>query len=56
MCQILLEREDFDEALNLLDQARLEEIPPDVLLYNTILQKACLKVMVFYLIWLLCSI
>lgn len=43
MCQILLEREDFDEALNLLDQARLEEIPPDVLLYNTILQKACLK-------------
>lgn len=43
LIKILLEREDFDEALNLLDQARLEEIPPDVLLYNTILQKACLK-------------
>ncbi|XP_034675182.1 pentatricopeptide repeat-containing protein At1g76280 isoform X5 [Vitis riparia] len=43
LIKILLEHEDFDEALNLLDQARLEEIPPDVLLYNTILQKACLK-------------
>lgn len=44
LCQILLDYGDFDEALNLLDLVSLEGIPHDVLLYNTILKKACEKV------------
>lgn len=43
--QILLEYEDFDEALNMLDQVSSEGNQLDVLLYNTILQKACEKVL-----------
>ncbi|XP_042952109.1 pentatricopeptide repeat-containing protein At1g76280 isoform X4 [Carya illinoinensis] len=39
--EILLEDENFDEALNLLDQAFSEGHDLDVLLFNTILQKAC---------------
>lgn len=39
-CQILLNFEDFGEALKLLDQASSEGIQPDLLLYNTILQLA----------------
>lgn len=35
---------NFEEALNLLDQAALEEIHLDVLSYNTILRKAFEKV------------
>ncbi|KAJ0086056.1 hypothetical protein Patl1_09416 [Pistacia atlantica] len=40
LIKILLEHEDFDEALNLYDQMRSEGIQLDLLLYNTILQKA----------------
>lgn len=43
--QILLEDENFNEALNLLVQAVSERIQLDVLLFNTILQKACDKVL-----------
>lgn len=43
--QILLEEENFDEALNLLDQACSEGLDLDVLLFNTILQKAYEKVL-----------
>jgi hypothetical protein len=38
---------NFEEALNLLDQAALEEIHLDVLSYNTILRKAFEKVKIF---------
>ncbi|KAG6683349.1 hypothetical protein I3842_12G007500 [Carya illinoinensis] len=41
LIKILLEDENFDEALNLLDQAFSEGHDLDVLLFNTILQKAC---------------
>ncbi|XP_058115030.1 pentatricopeptide repeat-containing protein At1g76280 isoform X4 [Magnolia sinica] len=41
--EILLANEDFDEALNLLDQASTEGIQLDVLLFNTILLEAYLK-------------
>ncbi|XP_042480885.1 pentatricopeptide repeat-containing protein At1g76280 isoform X2 [Macadamia integrifolia] len=40
LIKILLVDGDFDEALNLLDQASLERIPPDVLSFNTFLQEA----------------
>ncbi|ESR34481.1 hypothetical protein CICLE_v10004328mg [Citrus x clementina] len=43
LIKILLDYGDFDEALNLLDLVSLEGIPHDVLLYNTILKKACEK-------------
>lgn len=54
--QILLGDEYFDEALTLLDQAISEGIQLDVLLFNTILWKACEKVLNFTIIislWLL---
>ncbi|XP_040989932.1 pentatricopeptide repeat-containing protein At1g76280 isoform X3 [Juglans microcarpa x Juglans regia] len=41
LIKILLEDENFDEALNLLDQAFSEGHDLDVLLFNTILRKAC---------------
>ncbi|KAG8364467.1 hypothetical protein BUALT_Bualt18G0000400 [Buddleja alternifolia] len=40
---ILLNLEDYDEALELLNQARSEGIQPDLVLYNTILQVASEK-------------
>ncbi|XAR61556.1 hypothetical protein NMG60_11016012 [Bertholletia excelsa] len=43
LIKILLKNGDFDEALDLLDQGILEQIQPDVLLFNTILQEACAK-------------
>ncbi|XP_057974952.1 pentatricopeptide repeat-containing protein At1g76280 isoform X2 [Malania oleifera] len=43
LIKILLGYEYFNEALNLLDQARLEGIKPDLLLFNTILREACMK-------------
>ncbi|PPS02784.1 hypothetical protein GOBAR_AA17882 [Gossypium barbadense] len=41
---ILVEYENFDEALSLMDQASLEGHQLDVLMYNTILKKASEKV------------
>ncbi|XP_068475466.1 pentatricopeptide repeat-containing protein At1g76280 isoform X3 [Phaseolus vulgaris] len=41
--KILLEDENFDEALNLLKQVILDGIQPDILLYNTVLKQACYK-------------
>lgn len=43
LIKVLLEREDLDEALNLLVQASSEGIEPDILLYNTVLEEACIK-------------
>ncbi|KAF3455799.1 hypothetical protein FNV43_RR00441 [Rhamnella rubrinervis] len=43
LIKILLEDDNFNEALNLLDLAISEGIQLDVLLFNTILQKACEK-------------
>ncbi|MBA0550393.1 hypothetical protein Golob_021344 [Gossypium lobatum] len=43
LMKILLEYENFDEALSLLDQASLEGHQLDVLMYNTILKKASEK-------------
>ncbi|XP_059634066.1 pentatricopeptide repeat-containing protein At1g76280 [Cornus florida] len=43
LLKILLGCEDFNGALDLLDQGNLDGIQPDVLLFNTILQKACEK-------------
>ena len=43
----MLNDANFEEALNLLDQAALEEIHLDVLSYNTILRKAFEKVKIF---------
>ena len=43
----MLNEANFEEALNLLDQAALEEIHLDVLSYNTILRKAFEKVKIF---------
>ncbi|XP_021284335.1 pentatricopeptide repeat-containing protein At1g76280 isoform X2 [Herrania umbratica] len=43
LIKILLEYENFDEAINLLDQASLEGHQLDVILYNTILFKASEK-------------
>jgi hypothetical protein len=40
----LLQDENFDEALNLLDQGHSEEIKLDVLLYNPVLHVAKDKV------------
>ncbi|XP_014622680.1 pentatricopeptide repeat-containing protein At1g76280 isoform X2 [Glycine max] len=40
---ILLEDENFNEALNLLKQVILDGIQPDVLLFNTVLKEACYK-------------
>jgi len=40
----LLQDENFDEALNLLDQGHSEEIKLDVLLYNPVLHAAKDKV------------
>lgn len=42
--KILVEYENFDEALSLMDQASLEGHQLDVLMYNTILKKASEKV------------
>ncbi|CAN1311614.1 Pentatricopeptide repeat-containing protein At1g76280 [Linum perenne] len=44
MLQIQMDSGDFDEALFLLDRMELEGISVDVLLYNTILDKAFAKV------------
>ncbi|KAH1121476.1 hypothetical protein J1N35_004636 [Gossypium stocksii] len=44
LMKILLEYENFDEALSLMDQASLEGHQLDVLMYNTILKKASEKV------------
>ncbi|KAL2349373.1 hypothetical protein Fmac_003373 [Flemingia macrophylla] len=41
--KILLEDENFNEALNLLKQFILDGIQPDVLLFNTFLKEACYK-------------
>ncbi|KAG7587233.1 Pentatricopeptide repeat [Arabidopsis thaliana x Arabidopsis arenosa] len=46
LMKILLNDGNFEEALNLLDQAALEEIHLDVLSYNTILRKAFEKGMI----------
>ncbi|KAB2044762.1 hypothetical protein ES319_D01G112700v1 [Gossypium barbadense] len=43
LMKILLEYENFDEALSLVDQASLEGHQLDVLMYNTILKKASEK-------------
>ncbi|XP_062092087.1 pentatricopeptide repeat-containing protein At1g76280 isoform X2 [Humulus lupulus] len=43
LMKILLEYENYSEALNLLEQAISEGIQLDVLLFNTILKKACEK-------------
>uniref|UniRef100_A0A6N2M4W9 Coatomer WD associated region domain-containing protein n=1 Tax=Salix viminalis TaxID=40686 RepID=A0A6N2M4W9_SALVM len=40
LIKILLQDENFDEALNLLDQGHSEEIKLDVLLYNPVLHIA----------------
>ncbi|XP_017430149.1 pentatricopeptide repeat-containing protein At1g76280 isoform X4 [Vigna angularis] len=40
---ILLEDDNFYEALNLLKQVKLDGIQPDVLLFNTVLKQACYK-------------
>jgi len=39
--QVLLVCENYDEALNILDQAKEERIQFDLLLFNTFLLKAC---------------
>ncbi|XP_017430146.1 pentatricopeptide repeat-containing protein At1g76280 isoform X2 [Vigna angularis] len=41
--KILLEDDNFYEALNLLKQVKLDGIQPDVLLFNTVLKQACYK-------------
>ncbi|XP_023643985.1 pentatricopeptide repeat-containing protein At1g76280 isoform X2 [Capsella rubella] len=46
LMKILLNDGNFEEALNLLDQAALEEIHLDVLSFNTILRKAFEKGMI----------
>ncbi|PON90448.1 Ribosome biogenesis protein [Trema orientale] len=46
LMKILLENENFNEALYLLDRASSEGIRRDVLLFNTILKKACKKGMI----------
>ncbi|KAJ4829143.1 hypothetical protein Tsubulata_012146 [Turnera subulata] len=43
LVKILLEDENFNNALHLLDQVSSEEVQLDVLFYNTILRKACEK-------------
>ncbi|KAL3505482.1 hypothetical protein ACH5RR_035323 [Cinchona calisaya] len=43
LIKTLLGLEDFDEALKLLNQGKLDNIQPDLLLYNTVLQVACDK-------------
>ncbi|GKU98120.1 hypothetical protein SLEP1_g11162 [Rubroshorea leprosula] len=43
LMKVLLDFENFDEALHLLDQAILEGNQLDVLLFNTFLKKACDK-------------
>ncbi|CAN0877087.1 Pentatricopeptide repeat-containing protein At1g76280 [Linum grandiflorum] len=43
LMKILMDNDDFDEALVLLDHMELEGVPVDVLLYNTILDKAFAK-------------
>ncbi|XVE69624.1 hypothetical protein DITRI_Ditri10aG0005100 [Diplodiscus trichospermus] len=50
LIKILLAYGNFDEALNLLDQASLEGYQLDVLLYNTILKKASEKVLSLWMI------
>lgn len=42
--QILLEDEKYDEAFDLLAQARSEGMLLDVLFFNTIIKKLCEKV------------
>lgn len=42
--QVHLEYEAFPETLELLDRAISEVEKPDVLLFNTILRKACYRV------------
>ncbi|XP_056177313.1 pentatricopeptide repeat-containing protein At1g76280 isoform X3 [Syzygium oleosum] len=41
LIKVLLVSENYDEALNLLDQAKAERIQFDLLLFNTFLLKAC---------------
>ncbi|XP_061356576.1 pentatricopeptide repeat-containing protein At1g76280 isoform X2 [Gastrolobium bilobum] len=41
LIKILLENENFNEALNLFERVRLDGIQLDVLLFNTFLRKAC---------------
>nr|KYP65227.1 Pentatricopeptide repeat-containing protein At1g76280 family [Cajanus cajan] len=41
--KILLQDENFNEALNILKQVILDGIQPDVLLFNTFLKEACYK-------------
>ncbi|KAI3962724.1 hypothetical protein MKW92_022630, partial [Papaver armeniacum] len=43
LIQILLASQDFDEALRLLNQLRVEGNQPDVLLFNTFLREAYFK-------------
>nr|KJB14289.1 hypothetical protein B456_002G118000 [Gossypium raimondii] len=50
LMKILLEYENFDEALSLVDQASLEGHQLDVLMYNTILKKASEKVLSMWMI------
>ncbi|XP_030527050.1 pentatricopeptide repeat-containing protein At1g76280-like isoform X4 [Rhodamnia argentea] len=44
LIKVLLVCENYDEALNLLDQAKAESVQFDLLLLNTFLLKACEKV------------
>ncbi|BBG96358.1 hypothetical protein Prudu_005143 [Prunus dulcis] len=52
LIKILLEDDDIEEALNLLDQASSERNELDTLLFNTILEKACEKVVEFVVEWM----
>ncbi|KAI5392675.1 hypothetical protein KIW84_060013 [Lathyrus oleraceus] len=44
LIKILLEDENFNEALNVLERIKLDGIQFDVLLFNTFLRQACYKV------------
>lgn len=46
--QVLLANEDFEGALNLLDQSHSEAIQVDVQLFNTILREAYIKVFLWH--------
>ncbi|KAI4336705.1 hypothetical protein L6164_015197 [Bauhinia variegata] len=43
LIKILLEDENFEETLNLLDQARSDCVDLDVILFNTVIREACDK-------------
>lgn len=51
-----MEDDNFDEALNLLDQACTEGLDLDVLLFNGILERACKQVMFLMSLYLLPSL